>query len=210
MSETTKPAAGTDVAGLIGRIEAEVRAALGTATLAEARSIIAEAGIRRARAQLSEAPAKLALAQAAYREAQAVEKAAREGLDQAVMDAEWALDANFHTDGNKTYLRTICAECGGDGKVVEGDGLVKCSICDGLGTLRKQMTADERRAYKTAEARKVPEVVKLGAEVWRAEQATAAARDAIAVAEKFCSAATHDVDAAAAELSTLAAALRAR
>lgn len=193
------------------RIRAEIVDALRTPDLSAVREVIGEAGIRKARRALAEAPDRLAEAQAAYREAQAREGLARESYTTALLEAEWELDGRFHTDGNRVYLRLDCEACGGSGAVSSGmTGGEKCEACDGLGTTRKQMTADERKAWKAAEAAKLPAVVVVAAELRRAEEATAAARDALGVADKRLSAAKYDVQAAVAELNALAIGLAAK
>ena len=190
------------------RIRAEILDALRTPDLSAVHEVIREAGIRNARRALAEAPDRLAEAQAAYREAQAREALAREDYTQALLEAEWELDGRFHTDGNRVYLRLDCEACRGVG--VASCSTDKCEVCDGLGTTRKQMTADERKAYKASEAAKAPAVVVVAAELRRAEESTAAARDALGVADRRFSAAKREVDAAIAELNALALGLQAK
>jgi hypothetical protein len=147
----------TNLSQISEHIEREMREALRIPTLDAVRAIANEAGIRRARIALAEAPDRLAAAQAAFREAQAAEALAREGYQQALLETEWELDGRFKTDGNKTYLRLTCEACEGEGKVAENFGIhsegepriVPCATCDGLGTSRKQMTADERKAWSS-------------------------------------------------------------
>lgn len=196
----------TNLAELGDRITAEVNEALRMPALDACRAIAQEAGIRRARLALAEAPDRLAEAQAAYREAQAAEGYAKEAYQQALSEADWYLDDCFHTDGNRTYLRLPCEDCNAVGKI---DG-VKCTSCDGLGTTRKQMTADERKAWKAAEAAKQPAVLPASHNLRRCEEATAAARDAVGVADKRLSVAKYQVQAAIAELNTLAIGLQAK
>lgn len=200
---------------LVGRIVAEIQAAIARPDLSAVHEVIREAGIRNARRALAEAPDRLAEAQAAFREAQGREALAKESHGQALLEADWSIDDRFKTDGNRTYLRLPCPECGGKGLVahvpgVGSEGTDKCEACDGLGTTRKQMTADERRAYKASEAAKVPAVVECAAFLRRCEMDTAAARDAVGVAERRFSACKHDVDAAVAELNALAVGLSAK
>lgn len=203
------------VDSLVARIREVIQEVTAPPDLSAVHEVIREAGIRNARRALAEAPDRLADAQAAFREAQAREALAKEGYGQALLEAEWELDGRFHTDGNRTYLRVTCEACGGSGKVavspgVGSDGFDKCEACDGLGTTRKQMTADERKAYKASEAAKVPAVVEASAHLRRGEMDTAGARDAVLVAEKRLSACRADLEAAVAELNALAVGLAAR
>lgn len=204
----------TDLSEIADRVEAEVREAMRMPALDAARALLNEVGIRSARRSLADAPDRLAEAQNAFREAQNREAAARESYQQALVEAEWELDGRFHSEGNRVYLRLLCDACGGNGLWGDppSDGLEgrKCDACDGLGTTRKQMTADERKAYKASEAAKQPAVVEAGAHLRRAEMDTAAARDAVSVAEKRLSAAKYEVQAAIAELNALSVGLASR
>ena len=197
---------------LVGRIRDEILAAIARPDLSAVHEVIREAGIRNARRALAEAPDRLAAAQNVYREAQAVEAAAKERYAQALVEAEWELDGRFHTDGNRVYLRTPCEACGGRGaSVISPDGdAEKCEACDGLSTTRKQMTADERKAYKASEAAKAPAVVTAALDLREAEEATATARDAVGIADRRFSACKRDLDAAIAELNALAVGLSAK
>lgn len=196
----------TNLAELGDRITAEVREATRMPALDAMRAVLNEAGIRRARIALAEAPDRLAEAQASYREAQASDIAARENYQQALIESEWDLDGRFLSEGNKTYLRIPCGDCLGDGRVAEE----KCAGCDGIGSTRKQMTADERKAWKAGEAARDPGVVEAAKHLRRAEEASAGARDAVSVAEKRLSAAKYEVQAAIAELNALSVGLQAR
>lgn len=200
---------------LVERIVAEIWAALVTPDLTAVHEVIREAGIRNARRALAEAPDHLAAAQKAYREAQAVEAAAKDRYSEALLEAEWEIDGRFKTEGNQVYLRVKCEACGGSGldqfaQPAPGEQRPKCEACDGLGTTRKKMSVDERKVYKASEAAKVPAVVAAALDLREAEEATAAARDAVTVSDKRLSAAKHDVQAACAELNALAMGLAAK
>lgn len=191
----------TNLAELAAHIDGEVREAMRLPTLDAVRAIANEAGIRRARIALAEAPDRLAAAQAAYRDAQAVEAAARESYQQALMEAEWEVDGDIHKDGNKTY-RWLACEC---------DGNVKdCPVCAGAGKTRRFMLADEVKTWRSAEAAKNSHVIVFAARLHTAEENTAAARDALGVADKRLSAAKYEVQAAIAELNALAVGLAAK
>lgn len=211
-----------DLGQMAEQIEREVSAAMRMPTLDAMRALLNEAGIRRARVALSEAPDRLAAAQNAYREAQAVEGAARESYTQAVVEAEWELDCQVHTDGNKRYrwVPCDCVEAIDDGesesvviRVDIGSGrsaVHGCSVCAGAGRYRRNMLADEVKAWRATEAAKAPGVVLVSAALRRAEEDTAAARDAVSVADKRLSAAKMEVQAAIAELNALAVGLAAK
>lgn len=191
---------------LVGRIVTEIRAALVTPDLGAVHQVIREAGIRNARRTLAEAPDRLAEAQNAYREAQAVEAAAKDRYSQALVEVEWELDGQLHKDGNKTY-RWVTCECLADADFTQVAGRPDCPVCAGAGKFRRFMLADDVKSWKAAEAARMPAVVVVAAELRRAEEDTAAARDALSVADKRLSAAKYEVQAAIAELNALAVGL---
>jgi hypothetical protein len=191
---------------LVGRIRDEIIAAIAKPDLSAVHEVIRQAGIRNARSKLAEAPDRLAEAQAAFREAQGREALAKEAYAQALLEAEWELDGQLHKDGNKTY-RWVTCECSVGTPENPGEPIPTCAICAGAGKYRKFMLADDVKAWKASEAAKVPAVVELAAHLRRAEENTAAARDALAVADKRFSAAKYDLTAAVAELNALAVGL---
>ena len=197
------------IAAIVGRVFHEIAEASRKPDLAGVHEVIREAGIRNARRALAEAPDRLAEAQAAFREAQAVEAAAKERYSQALIEAEWELDGQLHKDGNKTY-RWVTCECSVGTPENPGEPVPACAICAGQGQYRKFMLADDVKAWKASEAAKVPGVVELAAHLRRCEEATAAARDAVGVADRRFSAAKHDLDAAISELNALAVGLSAK
>lgn len=186
---------------LVGRIVAEIRSALVSPDLSAVHEVIREAGIRRARAALAEAPDHLAEAQAAYREAQAIEGAARERYQQALVEAEWEVAGQVFSDGNKKYRWVPCGEHG------DGEPTPLCTECNGSGRYRLFMLADDVAKWKAATAASQAAVVLLATALRRAEEDTAAARDAVGVADKRLSAAKYEVQAAIAELNALAVGL---
>lgn len=192
---------------LAARIEGQIAETLRLPALDQARAVANEVGLRRARMAVHDSPDLVASAQDGYRVAQASERATRETYDAALLEAEWALDANFKSDGNRVYLRVRCEVCRGTGKEDSPVHDPVCSACTGSGTIRKFMTADERKAWKAAEAAKRPEVLAAHQNLRSAGEATAAARDAIEVARLRASSARHELDAAVAELQVLALAL---
>ncbi len=187
---------------LVGRIRDEIIAAIATPNLSAVHEVIREAGIRNARRALAEAPDRMAEAQAGYREAQAVESAAKAAYAQALVEAEWELDGHLHKDGNKTY-RWVPCEC-----VEAGAGdKPGCPLCTDMRKLRRFMLADDVKSWKAAEATKVPAVVTATLDLREAEEVTAAARDAVGIADRRFSAAKYDLTAAVAELNALAVGL---
>lgn len=113
-------------------------------------------------------------------------RAIKEQADDAMADADWDLDGCFETVGNKTSL------------VRETDGATLDEP--------RQMTADQRTAWKKTMARKLPAVVEVTQRLRRAESEQAAAGDAIRVAEDRIDAAKYTLQAATAMLTTQAAA----
>lgn len=174
-----------ELADLGSRIEAEVRR-VRKAALDEARGWANDIGIRDARESVPRALDAFHAAQLAYRTAQAAEQAAQDAYDKAVSEAEWMLGDSFVVESNKTYL-----------VIANGESE----------PVKRQMTADEKRAWITNEALRQPGVPALAGELRKAKDATATARDEITHSELRVKAASGDRDAAAAELLFLAAAL---
>lgn len=168
-----------DLSQLADRISAEVADAIRLPRLEAVRQALNETGIRRARVAVLAAPQRIAEAAADLRNAQEAERDAKRRLDDEILAAEWELDGRFVRESNRTYLV--------DPKTDE----------------RRQMTADEVRTWKAAEAAKQPAVEAAATAVRTAEHATAAARDALATAERHFSAARADLTAAVAELTAL-------
>lgn len=173
-----------DLAELADNIEHRVKEIVAPASLMFVRGLANEAGIGRAREGLRNAEAGYRAAQEAVRTAQGVERDARESHDETVTEEEWALsERRFVTESNKTWLLTD------------------------KGEKDRTLTADERRAWLSSEVRKKPAVA-LSAKALRvAEEATAAARDALASADRRFSACKADLAAAVALLNTLSKAL---
>lgn len=151
-------------------------------TFEEARAALNEAGMNRARQRLFDTLANIEAAQTAVRSRQEPAVRAKENVDQSVTEAEWELDARFVQEGNKTFL-------------VDGDE-------------RKPMTADERKAWKQTEARKLDSVLRAIAAQRDADRSLVEARDTLALAELAFRAARADLDAAIATVQTLATGIR--
>lgn len=143
-------------------------------------ALIRESQINEARAALVDALDRLEAAQADKRGAAAAAGQAVEEEKNALLEAEWVLDGRFRTEGNKTLL------VGDDGST-------------------KAMTADERKAWKQAEARKQPNVVDAAAAARKLQDAEQVATDALILAERRFTACKHALDAAVAHLNFLAA-----
>lgn len=151
-------------------------------TFEEARAALNEAGIVAARRRVFDGLDRIEAAQARVRAARQLEQLRAEAVDQAMAAAEWGLDSRFVKEGAKTFL-------------VDGDE-------------RRAMTADERKQWKQAEARKDPAVVDARALYAGAELELATCKDELVVAEKAFSAARGDLDAAIATVTTLAASIK--
>lgn len=154
-------------------------------TFEEARAALNEAGIVAARKRVFDALDRIEAAQARVRAARQLEQLRADEVDQAMAAAEWGLDDRFMKEGAKTYLKAPWA-----------------------GDERRQVSADERRAWITAEARKDPTVVDARALHAGAELELATCRDELVVADKHFSACKHDLEAAIATVTTLAASIK--
>lgn len=204
-------------ADLAASVIAEVRKATRQLDIDDIRSILNEVGLRRARKALADAPGRLEERQQDYRVAQSALAVATEAHDQAVLDAEWELDGRFVVESNKTWLVTPCDHCKGRGFVssnmVDGEACPECNpkgLLEGYGVIRKAMTAEERKAWKASEARKMPAVAEAAANLRRAEETVCSARDAVTIADKRMSACKADLEASIAELNALSLALAAK
>lgn len=151
-------------------------------TFDEARALLQEAGMNRARQSLADALARIAEAQSKLRAAQELAAIRKRQVDEAIAEAEWALDSKFVREGTKTFL------------VIDGKE-------------RKAMTADERVKWKQTEARKQPAVADAAAYAAGADSEVGACRDALDHARLAFSAAKHDLEAACVVAQTLAASL---
>lgn len=150
--------------------------------MAQARSLISELGIDHLQARLRDFPDLLEQTLTHKREADEMVRKATEALAAARTDAEWELDGQFVTEANKSYL--VYADDNGEQQ-------------------RKQMTADERRAWKERAGEKVPAVASAKRALLQAEAAQAQARDAVAVMQARGQAMRHELDASVALLETL-------
>lgn len=165
-----------DLSTLGQRIAAEVTDAVRMPRLDAVRAALQEVGIRRARAAVPGALERIAAAQGDLRGALDAEREAKDRLAAEVLAVEWELDGRFVVEANKHWLI--------------GDDGVK----------DRTMTADERAKWKAAEAARQPTVVAATAALRNAEHGTAAARDALSLAERHFSAAKADLTASIAEL----------
>ena len=147
-------------------------------SLEDARNALNEAGLQEACKALNGSVADIITALAAQRAADDELRILSEAVDSAVLEAEWALDDNFETEGNKTYL-----------KLPDGD--------------RKPMLADDRKAWKREHAAKHPTVVATLDAQRRGEAAAIDARDGVTVAERRHTASKYCLTAAVAQLDLL-------
>lgn len=149
-----------------------------------------EVGISASRRRLSEAPDVVANARLALADAKEAERQAKDAYLAAVTEAEWLLGVVFVTRANKNWLQF-------DSEMH--------TIPDAQ---QRSFTADERKAWIADAAAKKPDVRVAMVAYSGAERARARAADELAVAEMRFSAAKHDLDAAASELTFLGLALR--
>lgn len=161
------------------------------------RADLNEVGIQAARRRLQEAPDLIANARIALAEAKVAEAAAKEAYLEQVALSEWTLAGLFQVRSNKQWLAFNAAK--GEGH----HALVPIPEAE-----QRSFTADEKKAYIADRAAKLAEVRTVQVAYSGAERARARAADDLAVAEARFSAAKHDTDAAAAELSFLGLAVR--
>lgn len=147
-----------------------------------------DVGITASRRRLQEAPDLIANARIALAEAKEVERQAKDGYLAAVTEAEWLLQPSFEVRSNKQWL-VFEEDAGPDGghRIAEAD--------------QRSFTADEKKSWIADRAAKQPDVRTAMVAYSGAERARARAADDLAVAEMRFSAAKHDLDAAAAELT---------
>lgn len=177
------------------------------------RGLMNEVGIRRrsdeldaAVAALRDGPSLVANAQAHLLEMQERERRVRESYDTALVEAEWALDARFVQDGNRTYLVTWHeapdpAEAEARGWVLadpQPQGKTNVYV------ERRQMTADERAAWRKRTAAQAREVQPLASDLRGAEHAVAMAKVDVETAERRWLATRYGVDAARTALASSA------
>lgn len=176
---------------LAERIELAVENSIATIALETARAMANEAGLHRFQDMLLDALDQLDAARSRKRKAVAALDQAKSDYDSAVAEAEWALNGNFETRSNKSWLARNL-----DGTAIPEDE-------------QRSMTADERRDWITRAAARVPAVAKAKRELDAVTEHIAQANDEIAMAERGAKAAEHLLDAAREELVLLATALRA-
>lgn len=169
---------------LAERVDATVAEAKRIPSLDAARAALNESGLQRARAVLRDAPAILSHAQDVFRACQEAERRAKDALETATYDAEWNLQSCFEVRSNKTWLVRNA-----DGTAVPDD--------------QRSLSATEKKEWLAQEAAKDPKVIEATAVLRKAEAETAAARDAVVLADKAFSAARADLDGAIAHVRTL-------
>lgn len=175
-----------------------------------ARAMLNEAGIGEARRRLDGA-------RAAVHDGPALVKAAREKLveqnerlrqatedyERALIEAEWALDARFVTEGNKTFL--ITRYNGNRDSVPPDATLITGAEDDGVFETRKAMTADERAAWKRRTAADARELKPLRDALDRARHAVDLAKVDVDARENEWGAARYEADVARAQADLAAA-----
>lgn len=183
------------------------------------RGLFNEVGIQKRTAELDAAvralhdgPDLVAHAREALLAAQERERQLREQYETALAEAEWALDGRFVQDGNKTFLvvwhrggETTPSEAEARGwKRVDDGGAVADPDVNVVWEERRQMTADERRAWTKRTAQEAREVMPLAGDVRGAEHAVALAKVDVERAEDRWNAARYALEAARTQLGTAA------
>ena len=175
-----------EVAPLTQRVNDLVARITGPAPLAEVRAAMNEVGIADARRRLEvDAVDAVEHALEHLRQKLDAERLAREAYDEALTEATWDLGEHFVTRSNKTYLAV-----GPDGHVIPEDQ-------------QQSFDAAKRKEWLEYHAARTQPVHLAKRNLRDAEENTAQARDALAVAEKRFTAARHSLDAAAAQLHAL-------
>lgn len=180
-----------------------MQAALAPATVVIAKAALNEAGIVRSRRNLGDALDKFGNEQITVRAKQELERTAKDAYESAIAEAEWELDSRFVVEGNKTYLLTDEDELVDQADAETGE---ITQVPSGK-KVRKAMTADERAKWKSLEARRHTAVKAAYSALRKAEGETAAARDALALADKRISACRADLEAATAVVGVFASAI---
>lgn len=177
----------SELTDLAQSIDDFMRTTLTSVTLSAAQAACKEVGVRRVRDDLIASLSRIADAQEAKRDADFEADAARQAVADARAEAEWLLGGSFVSEGNKTFLVATNA--------------------DGEATERRQMTADEKRAWIARAVESNSDVAVAAKVLASAEMAQTEARDGLALANTANSALRHVLDAAVAELATLRTAL---
>lgn len=170
------------VAGLADAAEAALDRAEAPANLTAAHQAIHDSGLGRSRKLLADAVDLYDNALAAKRAAYAAMRDAERRYQDTLAEVAYSLDGRFEVAGNKTYL-------------VQGDE-------------RRAMTADERRDWKERTARQDPEVAAAALDLRKAEAEHERCVDELHLAERRCTAARIDVEAAIAHARIVTDVLR--
>lgn len=171
---------------LAERVDATVAEAKRIPSLDAARAALNESGLQRARAVLRDAPAILSHAQDVFRSCQEAERRAKGELEDATFEVEWGWQRScFEVRSNKIWLVADV-----DGTTVPAND-------------QQSLTADERKDWLAYHARRAPSVMAATEKLRKAEAETAAARDAVGLAEDSVKAARADLDGAIAHVRTL-------
>jgi hypothetical protein len=200
---------------LAERADAEVRAFSMRPLLDTARGLLNETKVHEKRDQLAkaiaavkDAPDVVKNARERLLEQQDRLKVANEAWEQALVEAEWALDARIMREGNKTYIVTQYRNREDVPEGVEAE--VMCIGNNDALVARRQVTADEAKDWKrrTAATHLNPQ----HQAVTSAEHAVALAKIDVDHAEDLWHAARYRLDAARtdAELAVASVACLAR
>lgn len=176
--------AGADLDRLAGDIDRFLATAIVVPAVAAARAACNEAGVHRYQAELLDAEDLIRRGLEQKRRAEVELDQARSDHAAALAEAEWMLGDRFVVESNKTYL-----------------------VDPANAEAKRQMTADEKRAWLAREAAKQPAVADTAKRLQQVDLALAEARDAIDLARLAFTARKHCLDAAVVELQTLATSL---
>lgn len=160
---------------LVDRAEALAERARKRPSWDEARAALTEAGVQKGMNAQEAAIDVLDAAQRQLRSAQMAEQSIREDLETVRGEAEWTFGDCFESRGNKTYL------------VRQPDGTPIDEAA------QRSVTADEKRAWITRTIDATLGVKERLADLRKAEEATATARDEVRLAEARLSASKHDL-----------------
>lgn len=175
-------------------------------TFVEARAALQEAGVLKARRALAEAVDFIDVSLTSHRSAQEAERQAQDAYDEAIGDAEWELDTHFVTESNKTLL--VIKQC--EYALAPNWKEFHDPFVEHQCRETRPMTADERKAWKANESRRMPAVKAAADELRKATQERDRTKDEIVLAERRFSARKADLAAAVASVEVLGASLSVR
>lgn len=176
---------------LAEQIDIAIGSTIAVVTLDAARAVAKEAGLRRFQDMLLDALDQADAARRRKRDAVNELDDAKSAYTTALAEAVWTLGDYFETRSNKSWLA----------RNLDGTAIPEPE--------QRSLTADEKKAWITGNAERVPAVAAAKRRLDVVTERVAQANDDIATAERGAKAAEHLLDAAREELVLLATALRA-